>query len=128
MSGSGSDLCDVLVCDDDEDLRETMVEVLAACGFRATSAARLDDAVRLAREHRPNVVLLDLHLRGGSAYDFVRADPSPGATVVLLSGTHDLEGHRRRLGVRLALPKPVGIDELCAVMSGSFAAGSTDPV
>ena len=65
--------CEVLVCDDDADLRETLVEALDACGFHATGAAHLGDAVRLARERRPDVVLLDLHLAGGTAYDFVRA-------------------------------------------------------
>jgi CheY-like chemotaxis protein len=119
--------CDVLVCDDD-DLRETMVEALATCGYRVISAAHIVEALRIARERRPDVVLLDLHLGGGTAYDFVRADPSPGARLVLLSGTANLETHRRRLGVPVALAKPVGLDELCAVMSGSFAAGSTEPL
>ena len=51
-----------LVVDDDDDIRELLVQVLEGLGLRVVSAGTGEDAVTAAREHRPDLVTLDLSL------------------------------------------------------------------
>jgi two-component system, cell cycle response regulator DivK len=52
----------VLIVDDNEKNLKLAREVLRAAGIRTLEAARGADAIRLATEHSPDVVLLDLRL------------------------------------------------------------------
>lgn len=52
----------VLVVDDDERNRKLAVDVLSAAGFRTYGASTGAQAIALAREHVPDVVLMDLRL------------------------------------------------------------------
>jgi DNA-binding NarL/FixJ family response regulator len=48
-------------------------------------AADVDSAVALIREHRPHVVLLDVHLPGGGGAEVMRRMPHPDARYLALS-------------------------------------------
>ena len=52
----------VLVVDDNDMNRKLAVDVLAAAGFRTFGAARAAQGIALAREHVPDVILMDLQL------------------------------------------------------------------
>src|ERR1700736_1023110 len=49
----------VLIIDDDREAREVLEEQLRRAGHGAQTAATATDGVRMARERRPDVVLLD---------------------------------------------------------------------
>jgi two-component system cell cycle response regulator DivK len=52
----------VLIVDDASDNREAYAEYLRFRGFRTLEAATGGEAIEQAREHRPDVILLDLRL------------------------------------------------------------------
>ena len=52
----------VLVVDDNEMNRKLAVDVLSAAGFRTFGAAWAAQGIALAREHVPDVILMDLQL------------------------------------------------------------------
>jgi CheY-like chemotaxis protein len=62
----------VLVADDYPDTRETLRLLLASWGHEAREAADGAEALRLAGEFRPDVVLLDLAIRGTDGCEVAR--------------------------------------------------------
>jgi two-component system cell cycle response regulator DivK len=52
----------VLIVDDNDKNRKLGVEVLGAAGFRTFGAATAEEGIALAREHVPDVILMDLRL------------------------------------------------------------------
>ena len=52
----------VLVVDDNDRNRKLALDVLGAAGFRTLGAGRAAQGIALAREHVPDVILMDLQL------------------------------------------------------------------
>lgn len=52
----------ILVADDKAAGRELVRSVLEACGYIVVEACDGNEAVRLARQSRPDLILLDLHM------------------------------------------------------------------
>ena len=62
----------VLVVDDEPDITALVAYHLAKAGYRVSTAARGAEALKAAQVERPDVVVLDLMLPGGSGYDVLR--------------------------------------------------------
>ena len=62
----------VLVIDDNDRNRKLALDVLAAAGFRVLGAGRAAEGIALAREHVPDVILMDLHLPDMSGVEATR--------------------------------------------------------
>jgi two-component system phosphate regulon response regulator PhoB len=62
----------ILVVDDEPDITALVAYHLARAGYRVSTAANGQDALKAAREERPDVVVLDLMLPGVSGYDVLR--------------------------------------------------------
>ena len=61
-SGPLADVPLVLIVDDNEKNRKLARDVLRAAGLRTLEASRGDEAISVATDHRPDVILLDLRL------------------------------------------------------------------
>lgn len=59
----------ILVVDDDRLVLATVVHGLTHAGFDIIDADNGDDAILLARQHRPDLALLDIRMDGMSGYD-----------------------------------------------------------
>jgi two-component system, NtrC family, nitrogen regulation response regulator NtrX len=57
---------DILIVDDEEDIRELVAGVLSDDGYETRTAATADDALKAYDERRPSLILLDVWLRGSS--------------------------------------------------------------
>ncbi len=68
---TGSDECRVLVVDDEGANRDLLREILEPVGFNVVMASGGQEALRLATESPPDVVLLDLLMPGVSGFDVV---------------------------------------------------------
>jgi CheY-like chemotaxis protein len=83
----------VLVADDDPEMRQLIVDVLATAGFRALTAADGEEAVALALEHSPDLVVLDVmmpRMDGYTALTRLRGQPATREIpVVILTGQGD---------------------------------------
>ena len=62
----------VLIVDDNEKNRKLARDVLRAAGLRTLEASRGDEAISVATDHRPDVILLDLRLPDMNGTDVAR--------------------------------------------------------
>ena len=66
----------VLVADDDPVMRMLMLEMLAQVGLDAIAAADGAQAVQLARERRPDLILMDVEMPHMDGFAACRAIPA----------------------------------------------------
>lgn len=107
----------VLVVDDDASLAEMLTIVLRQEGFESHMVTRGDLAMAAFREHRPDLVLLDLMLPGKDGIDVckeIRAES--GVPIVMLTAKSDTADVVRGLesGADDYVPKPFKPAELVA--------------
>jgi two-component system phosphate regulon response regulator PhoB len=129
----------VLVVDDEPDITALVAYHLAKAGYRVSTAATGPEALKAAREERPDIVILDLMLPGVSGYDVLaelrRQEETRDVGVILLTSRRE-EADRIRglsLGADDYLTKPFSPQELSlrvqAVLrrlgSPAVSAGST---
>ena len=62
----------VLVIDDDDAVRSSVVRVLVAHGHNAAGAMNGDQALRLALVRAPHVIILDVHMPGQNGVQVAR--------------------------------------------------------
>lgn len=76
----------ILVVDDDEDILETTARALRSAGHRVLVAQRGADAMQLARETHPDLVVLDIIMPGMNGIEVcrhIRANPELARTPIL---------------------------------------------
>ena len=61
----------ILICEDDDNLRQ-LIRVVIGAGYRIVEAGDGDEALALASEHRPDLIVLDLMMPGMSGFDVLR--------------------------------------------------------
>ena len=71
-SGPLADVPLVLIVDDNEKNRKLARDVLRAAGLRTLEASRGDEAINVATDNRPDVILLDLRLPDMNGTDVAR--------------------------------------------------------
>ncbi len=102
----------VLCIDDDELVLHFLRDFLAAHGYRPVTVTDGLRGLELAQQTRPDVILLDIMLRGLSGFDIcrkVRADPAlRDIPIILLTVLDDpsVATTGRAAGADLILPKP----------------------
>lgn len=122
----------VLVADDDPDMRllaRSLLDVDAR--FEVVGdASDGHQAVERAREHRPDVVLLDAampRLGGLDALPLLRR-AAPGARVVMFTARADVRKEAARRGAAGFLEKGLSVADLAAILAGVLAeSGAPDP-
>jgi diguanylate cyclase (GGDEF)-like protein len=100
----------VLVVDDDDVIRQSLIDVLATSGIRAMGSGRSDEALALQAEHRPAAVVVDYRLPDGSGIDLARAlkERDSELPVLLLTGYASIDSAIASVGQLDAyLIKPV---------------------
>lgn len=114
-------MAQVLVVEDDEDVREAMVELLDERGYDVISACNGIEALAQMQAHQElGLVLLDLSMPvmdGWECCENMAKDPRlVGLPVVLLSGTSSLEAEQKELGAAAVLAKPFSPAALLAAV------------
>jgi len=105
----------ILVVDDDRLVLATVVHGLADAGFDIIDADNGDDAILLAREHRPDLALLDIRMDGMSGFDVARyLRDALQVPFVFLSAFSDEAtlAQIRALGALASLVKPLDIAQI----------------
>ena len=116
----------VLVIDDDDELRETVREVLEDQGFATAGAADGEQGLAYLRESpRPDVILLDLSMPvmdGATFRQLQRADPALASIpVIVFSAAAGLDEKVRELGVDAVIKKPISLAKLVACVTATCA-------
>jgi DNA-binding response OmpR family regulator len=110
----------ILVADDDPDIRRLVAFTLRRRGHAVVEAATGDDALALARAHRPDLVVLDVMMPGLSGLDVASALASDAdlrhTPVVLVSAKGQVSEVAAGLaaGARAYVVKPFAPAELAA--------------
>jgi two-component system cell cycle response regulator DivK len=108
----------ILVVEDNQKNMKLLRDVLEAKGYRTLEAMTGVDAVELATEHGPDLVLMDVQLPdidGLEALGRLRADARTASIPVLAVTAQAMHGDRERFlaaGFDAYISKPVDIVEL----------------
>lgn len=122
----------LLIVEDDDDNRVMVATLLAIRGYSAVTATNGCEALVLAREHRPCLILLDLMMPVMDGREFrlaQLADPAIADIPVLcLSGHHDASAIARSLKAVGCVQKPV-VAEILLDMIQEYCGGreSSEP-
>jgi CheY-like chemotaxis protein len=107
----------ILIVDDDEDIRETLIEVVQDSGYEAVGAAHGRDALDRLRDGgpRPCVILLDLMMPVMDGWQFREAqrnDPELAGIPVVVISAYRHRPSVTELDAAEYLNKPVQVDSL----------------
>jgi two-component system phosphate regulon response regulator PhoB len=112
----------ILICDDEPALRELMRIALVG-DYEFEEAETVAEAIEVAERFRPDIVLVDVMMPGGSGLDVVRhlaADPAlnhAGCVVVsAFAAENDME-EAREAGAAAFVSKPFDPDDLSATVA-----------
>jgi DNA-binding response OmpR family regulator len=112
----------ILIVEDDPDVREGMHVRLKANGYDTFFAADALSVVAAARNHLPDLIILDLGLPGGDGYlvmERLNRIPAQALIPVIVVSARDVRGNQERAlkaGAKAFLQKPVDNAELLAVI------------
>jgi len=111
----------ILLVDDDRVLRERLARAFRDRGLHVLTAEGFDEAVALARAHRPALAVVDLRMPGPSGLDVLQALREIDGTirVVVLTGYGSIATaiEATRLGAAYYLPKPADADDILAAFT-----------
>ncbi len=114
----------ILVVDDDRLVLATVSHGLAQAGYEVIDADNGDDAILLARQHKPDLALLDIRMEGLSGFD-VAAYLRDHLRVpfIFLSAFADNETvlQVKALGAVAYLVKPLDIGQIVPTVAAAFA-------
>ncbi|UCC52012.1 MAG: response regulator transcription factor [Anaerolineaceae bacterium] len=121
----------ILVVDDTESLRTLVKSYLIQEGFRVVTAADGRQALFLAREEKPDLILLDLMMPEMGGYEFMRVYGREAETPIIIL-TARVEENEKVLGLELGaddyVTKPFSMRELTARIRAVLRrAGKTSP-
>jgi two-component system, chemotaxis family, chemotaxis protein CheY len=113
----------ILIIDDNDDLRDTLVVLLEDHGFSVISASDGESGTRAFSEARPDLVITDLIMPNSDGVEAIRRIRTidPTARIVAMSGG-SIAGNDYQLrlakeaGAMEVLPKPFEVDDLVAVV------------
>ena len=105
----------ILVVDDDRLVLATVVAGLRQAGFDIIETDNGDDAILLARKHKPALALLDMRMQGKSGMEVARylaANTDTGFMFLSAFGDSDIIDEANRLGALGYLVKPLDIKQI----------------
>ncbi|MGA1287070.1 MAG: ANTAR domain-containing response regulator [Rubrivivax sp.] len=114
----------ILVVDDDRLVLAMVVHGLAQAGYEVIDADNGDEAILLARQHRPDLALLDIRMDGKSGFDVAEYLRDVVHTpFVFLSAFSDEATVARiqALGALAYLVKPLEVGQIVPAIDAAFA-------
>lgn len=107
----------ILVVDDKKELRTLLKQYWVQEGFEIVTASNGQEALFIARQEKPDLVVLDLMMPEMGGYDFMRAFSREANTPIIIL-TAKLDENEKVLGLELGaddfVTKPFSIRELTA--------------
>ena len=110
----------ILVVDDEHLIRWSLEQNLKKQGYEVVTAASGEDALRIAREEQPDLVLLDIQLPGISGIEVLEKlkdyDEELVVIMVTAQGGLEIAVNAMRLGAHDYVSKPFNLDELAIII------------
>ena len=121
----------ILVVDDTASLRRMVQSYLTQEGFRVVTAADGHEALMVARQEQPDLIVLDLMMPNMNGYEFIRVYGKDGRAPIIVL-TAKLEENVKVLGLELGaddyVTKPFSPRELAARVRAVLRRVSQNPV
>lgn len=114
----------ILVVDDDRLVLATLTHGLSQAGYEVIDADNGDDAILLAREHRPDLALLDIRMEGMSGFDvaaYLREYLQLPFMFLSAFADEDTVAKVKALGAVAYLVKPLDIHQIVPAVEAAFA-------
>ena len=114
----------ILVVDDDRLVLAMVTHGLSQAGYEVIDADNGDDAILLARQHRPDMALLDIRMEGKTGFDVAEYLREVGHTpFVFLSAFSDEKtvAQVKALGALAYLVKPLEVGQIIPTIDAAFA-------
>jgi two-component system, chemotaxis family, chemotaxis protein CheY len=109
----------ILLIDDDEGIREFVNLALQDEGYSVLTAANGANALPIAREQPPQLILLDMRMPVMDGREFIgeyRRVPGPKAPIVVLTAARDAHDSAIQVEANGYLPKPFDLEELIKIV------------
>ena len=107
----------ILIVEDNDKNLKLVRDVLQVKGFSTLEAGTAEDGIRLARERKPDLILMDIHLPGISgieALKLLRADAATAAIPVIAVTASVMQQDRKQIteaGFDAYVGKPINLKE-----------------
>jgi two-component system, response regulator PdtaR len=114
----------ILVVDDNRLVLATLSDGLKRAGYHVFDADNGDDAILIARTHRPQLALLDIRMEGKSGFDVAHyLRHQCGMPFMFLSAFSDEQtvAQVKALGAVAYLVKPLDIKQIVPAVEAAFA-------
>ncbi|RZL36706.1 MAG: response regulator [Rubrivivax sp.] len=121
----------ILVVDDDRLVLATLSYGLTQAGFEVIDADNGDDAILLAREHRPELALLDIRMEGLTGFDvaaYLREFLQTPFMFLSAFADEATVAKVKELGAVAYLVKPLDISQIVPAVEAAFARSAPAPV
>jgi CheY-like chemotaxis protein len=119
----------ILVVDDEVDIRELFTVVLEAQGAKVTAVAAVDQALSALQHCHPDLLVTDIAMPGRDGYDLiqqVRASPHTGHIPAIALTAYAGEAEKQRslaAGFQMHLSKPVEPTALTTAIASLVESG-----
>jgi CheY-like chemotaxis protein len=117
----------ILVVEDDDDIRDSLKELLEEEGYQVDTAANGEQALNRLRGEAPQLILLDLMMPVMDGWEFqrqLRDSPSlSGVPIIVISAS---KFSREPLNAAAFIPKPLDAGVLLETIESFLANGGTE--
>jgi len=107
----------ILIVEDNERNLKLVRDVLQVKGYKTIEATTAEDGIKLAREHTPELILMDILLPGMNgieALEVLRADPATASIPVIAVTASVMQQDRKMIteaGFDAYVGKPISVRE-----------------
>jgi DNA-binding response OmpR family regulator len=119
----------VMVVDDDRLVLATLVAGLKQAGLEVIETDNGDDAILLARKHKPKLAILDMRMQGKSGMDVARylaANTDTGFMFLSAFGDSDIVDEAMKMGALGYLVKPVDVRQIVPAVRAALSRSSDE--
>jgi two-component system cell cycle response regulator DivK len=118
----------ILIVEDNEKNMKLVRDVLQVKGYATLEAVTAEDGIKLAIEHKPDLILMDIHLpgiNGIQALGILRADPTTASIPVIAVTASVMQQDRKLItdaGFEAYVGKPINLKEFLEAVRGMLEA------
>jgi two-component system cell cycle response regulator DivK len=119
----------ILIVEDNEKNMKLVRDVLRVKGYDTLEAGTAEEGIRLALEHRPDLVLMDIHLPGMNGIEargVLRADPVTSQIPVIAVTASVMQQDRKQIteaGFEGYVGKPINLKEFLGAVQAMLERG-----
>jgi two-component system, cell cycle response regulator DivK len=117
----------ILIVEDNEKNMKLVRDVLRVKGYATLEATTAEEGIQLAVEHRPDLVLMDIHLPGMNGIEarrVLRADPATANIPVIAVTASVMQQDRKQIteaGFEGYVGKPINLKEFLGAVQAMLA-------